>query len=167
MQLFVLMLLPLAQADIPPPPKCPSGTHLVGRRECIKDGYVRIYLFDVIPRKSELNPRVITTQLQSGELTIPELDTTNVIIGQEVVDIPQENAERTEQVLKDFFQAQYLRAESQKEARLAEEKKNAALLAEKEERLCAKLPASQSLLLALWGLIFSILRRRNLRSVNP
>ena len=146
------MLISFAFADIPPPKKCPAGSHLIGRTECVKDGYILIYLFDVIPWKSDLSPEKAGAQIKSGELVIPELDISDIRIEGGTLEVREDAEKRIEKRLKVFFQTQYLETESTKEKQLVVESK-------KESRSCSQASISESLFLVLWVSIFSGLRR--------
>jgi len=149
---FLFLLILFAFADIPPPKKCPAGTHLIGRTECVKDGHVLIYLFDVIPWKSDLSPAEAAAQLKSGELVIPDLDISGIRIEGETLEVREDAEKKIEKRLKAFFQTQHLETESKKEKQHVAESK-------KESSSCSQASISESLFLVLWSSIFSGLRR--------
>ena len=92
----------LVFADMAPPKNCPTDTYRYKREFCIKNGYTPIYLRSVLPKEYTRHAIALTAQL-SKTLVIPGL---NDFTGSSLaarLDVKEEEKERVEVLLRNFF----------------------------------------------------------------
>lgn len=173
-----------AEADIGPPPSCPSGeyrTYLRGH-QCVKNGYVLVDLsdFDI--------PWEIVDKIETGEVVIPNLDTSDITIRRGTLEVKKEDEGKVTELLKNFDKTKLEEKTGEKEpvkeaekepvkedveealkatkkttgdtdVKIVEENKEVAS-AQNNSNDCSNVSASQSLILLLCAFIFSGFRRR-------